>query len=129
MTITDMCGTYEVSTVDDLERLLGRRYYNNVNSFWLVHGSERYPALSVCIKGELAYLQYAESGKDAGLRSAGTFQSAQPGEMTTFSVSKYPADDISVLNDAVVTTASALAAAKEFYTSKQLPTSVDWVRL
>ena len=129
MKVEDINGVCEAATFQELETRLMRRHGDGFNSFWLSHGGEDYPTLSLLVKGELATLAYITAKSDAGFRSVGNMLELTPGEMTTFSISMNRADDICVLNDAVLPFSAALRAAKEFFVSKDLPASVKWLDL
>jgi hypothetical protein len=129
MKVIDINGVEEVNNVDDLHTVLARRCEGGFNSYWLSHGEEEHPTLSLLVKGDLATLSYFPKEFDAGFRSVGALPHLNAGETTTFSISKYPADDVDVLNDAVLPFSVALEAAKDFFNSKDLPQSVEWLRL
>jgi len=122
-------GVQEATSVDELETILKKEHGVGVNSFWLSHGSDAYPTLSLLVKGDLATLNYVPKEDDAGFASVGKVPELKPGETTTFSISNNRADDVVVLNDAVLPFSVALRAAKEFFFSKDLPRSVEWLRL
>jgi hypothetical protein len=120
MKIVDFKGTYEATSIQELETILMRRHCDGVNSFWLSHGNEEYPTLSVLVKNGFAALCYIPEESEAGFMSTGKMQGLKPGGMTTFSLSEHRADDVEILNDAVLPWPAALAAAKEFFSSKGL---------
>jgi hypothetical protein len=129
MKVTHFNGTCQANDVHELETILMKRHGNGLNAFWLSHGGEEFPTLSVLVKGELAVLHYMPAENDAGFRSVGNRPGLKPGGTTTFSLSKHRADDVQELNDAVVIFTAALAAAKQFFFSKALPGSVEWLKL
>ena len=129
MKVADINGVEQVNNVDDLQTVLARRCETGFNSFWLSHGDEEYPALSLMVKGELAALSYIPKEFDAGFSSVGTLPHLNAGETTTFSISKHRADDVDVSNDAELPFSVALQAAKDFFHSRDLPQSVEWLRL
>jgi hypothetical protein len=81
------------------------------------------------VKDGLATLNFVPKEFDAGFSSVGGMPGLMPGESTTFAISKSRADDVVVLNDAVLPFSAALQAAKEFFVSKNLPASVEWLQL
>lgn len=129
MKVVDIDSTYEVNDTHDLECILLRRCDGGFNSFWLSHDAEDYPTLSLLVKNDLATLNYVPEEFDAGFFSVGGKMVLGPPGMTTFSISKSRADDVAVLNSAVISFCSALQAAKDFFISNALPQSVRWQRL
>jgi hypothetical protein len=129
MKVVDINGVYEPSDINELETILMKRYGDGFNSFWLSHDGGDYPTLSLLVKGDLATLNYFPEEYDAGFRSVGKTPRLKLGESTTFAMSNNRADDVVVLNDAVLPFTAALTAAKEFFLSKDLPRCVEWMRL
>jgi hypothetical protein len=127
MKIADFQGIYQADNIHELETILMKRYGGGFNSFWLSYDSDEYPQIGLLVKGDLAYIHYFPKEYDAGFTSVGTV-SDLPGETTIFHLTK-TGDDASVLNEAVLPFSAALRAAKEFFSAKELPTSVDWERL
>ena len=129
MKVLDFHSTTEARDLGELEAILSRRHGEGVNAFWLSHGTEEYPSLSILVKNDLAVLHYLPIEHDAGHRSVGNLPGLKPGETTTFAMSENRADDVDELNEAVVPFSAVIEAAKEFFRSQQLPQSVQWVRL
>ncbi len=129
MNIVDFKGlVYEAADRDQLEAVLMRRHGNGVNEFWLSHGNDRYPAVALLVKGDLAALHYFPTEGHPGFTSAGNVAGLESGEITTFWISA-GGETIGVLNDAVMPFSVALAAAAEFLISIELPRSVEWFEL
>ena len=129
MKVVDINGLHEASNVHELETILMRRCDKGSNSFWLSHGDEEYPTLSLLVKDELASLNYIPKEFEAGYSSLGRMPELDERGTTCFSISKNPADDVFVSNDAVLPFSAALRAAKEFFYSKGLPQSIEWIQL
>jgi hypothetical protein len=130
MTITDISGvTREAANTQDLELILNRRREDGLNSFWLCNTNEEFPRLSVLVKDHLATLYFLPTENGTSFRSIGALSHLQSGELITFAMSNYRADDVSVPNDAVVPFSLALQAAKEFLGSDSLPRSIQWLEL
>jgi hypothetical protein len=129
MKVVDINGVYEPTNIHELETILMKTCGNGFNSFWLSHEGEEYPTLSLLVKDNLATLNYLPKEYDAGFRSVGRVPGLKPGDTTTFSINTNRADDLIVQNDAVLPFSTALQAAKEFFFSKDLPRSVDWLQL
>ena len=128
MNVVDISGVSVVSDAEALETVLMKRSAEGSNSFWLSHEGHEYPMLSVLVKHDLATLNYLPKECDAGFRSVGG-TALKPGETTAFSITRNRADDVAVLNDAVVPFSAALRAAEEFFLSGTLPESIEWLRL
>jgi hypothetical protein len=128
MTIEDFYVIGEIADQHDLETVLMRRHRDGVNEFWLSHSNQRYPAIAMSVKGNLSALHYFPRDGHPGFRSAGNAARLNPDGMTTFWISA-SGDTIDVLNDAVMPFPLALAAAKEFLISDELPQSVEWFKL
>jgi hypothetical protein len=129
MRIVEIGQTVDVANISELENILMRRHGDGYNSFWLCHDEREYPALSLLIKNDLATLNYIPKEQDAGYRSVGDCSSLTPGDSTAFSISASPADDVFVLNDAIVPFSTALTIAKEFFVSDALSRSIRWLKL
>ncbi|MFN0017871.1 MAG: hypothetical protein ACKVP0_06400 [Pirellulaceae bacterium] len=129
MKVVDINGVYQANNFHELETLLMRRCENGLNCFWLSHGDEEYPTLSLLVKDEVASLNYIPKEFDAGFVSVTSMPVLKKGETTTFSISKNAADDVVVSNESVLTFSAALRAVKEFFHSKALPELVEWLQL
>jgi hypothetical protein len=114
-----------VDSIQDLESVLQRRGESGANHFWLAHDDKQFPVLSFLVTGDVAALHYIPADREAGWRSVGT----RGDGLTRFAISQHPADDVFILNEALVPFSAAVEAAKEFLLSDQRPTSVDWFEL
>jgi hypothetical protein len=129
MTVVDVEGAHEATNLDTLETCLWKRQGGECNSFWLSQGPETYPRLSLLVTGKLATLHYLPEQDDAGYASVGRMEALEPGKTITFAMSNNRADDVIILNDAVLPFSLALEAAKQFFLSQNLPRAVEWRRL
>ncbi len=129
MKVIDIDATNTANSVAELEMILDRRHAAGFNSFWLSHGAREYPKLSLLVSGELATLLYLPDDGHPGFRSVGAVPSLSSQGMSRFSISSNSADDVEVLNNAVVSWPTALKAAKEFSLSAELPPSIEWFEL
>jgi hypothetical protein len=125
MKIEDFDGMHEARDAAELEVVLMKRFGPGVNEFWLSH-NDRFPAMSIWVRNDLATLHFFEKERDPGYRSIGTL--AEEDGTTIFHTESVKHKE-SVPNRFVVPYALALAAAKEFFSSKQLPASIEWMRL
>jgi hypothetical protein len=126
MTIVDFESVYQTTDIHQFESILTKRYGEGINAFWLSFDSHGYPKIGLLVKGDLAYIRYIPKEYDAGFTSVGTV-SELPGYTTTFHLTN-TGDCGYASNEAVVPFSTALRAAKEFFFSNKLPTSVEWCR-
>ena len=128
LAIEDMEHVCHAVDADEVEEALNSRYEGEVNEFWLNHDDERFPALAIVVKGDLASLTYFPDGGHPGYKSMGGVDGLELGEFSAFSVNT-PRERHLVLNDSIVPFSTALKAAKEFLADRGLPRSVEWVEL
>jgi hypothetical protein len=76
----------------------------------------------------LANLHFFPPGDHPGFHSVGHVTNVDVRKNTTFFMNSIEEPE-EVPNDAVVPFSDALAAAKEFFASQELPRSVDWFEL
>jgi Immunity protein Imm1 len=130
MKIQDMSNAiFDASSKSDVERILLKRYGRGVNAFWIYHEQRKHLCLIVLVNNELANLNYLpDDGDHPGFHSIGTIPSLPAHEYTTFYMNS-PNEPEEVPNDAIVPFADAMAAAKEFLLSPDLPQSIKWFEL
>jgi hypothetical protein len=128
MRIEDFAGAYEASNTSELERLLQKRYGPGVNSFWLSHDDEKYPSVSLLVKGDLACLHYFPADTHPGFLSIGSVQELKPDEATTFFLNNLDQEQ-EMPNGSVIQYSKAVEVAKVFFASKELPRSIEWLEL
>jgi hypothetical protein len=129
MLVVDINGEHEARELEELETLLTSRIDNGVNSFWLFSKNQEYPKLAIVVKEKLAVVHYFPEANHAGYQSLGSSNELDPAGKTIFCISRYRADDIEVLNSAVLLFPAALEAAKEFFSSSELPRTIKWFEL
>ena len=129
MRIQNYQDVWEVRSAVELEAILVKKPQSDVNEYWLSHGEEKYPAISLLVKGEIASLSYLPEGGHPGYVSAGKVPGLDLFENTQFSTTRNRADDVSVSNQHVIPSSDAVAAAKEFLISTDLPKNVEWSKL
>jgi Immunity protein Imm1 len=129
MHVQDMQKEHEVSTLEELERALARRYGNEVNAFSINRGGNLLPLLHILVNKAYAYMLYFpnEDGHP-GFHSVGDLPELDPNQDTTFFVDRIDEPEV-FPNFAVIALADALAAAKEFFASTALPQCVEWFEL
>jgi hypothetical protein len=130
MKIQDMSSEiFDASNEADVERILLKRYAQGVNAFWLWDDSREHRWLSILVKDQLANLNYFPDEKGhPGYATIGNIPSLPADGYTLFFMNS-PNEEEHVPNDAIVPFADALAAAKEFLTSTDLPPSIEWFEL
>ena len=99
------------------------------SSSWICDDAENYPLLSLMVKGDVSTLGFMYKEGEPGLISHGNIPGVDPSESTIFGLVEIVREDVEVQIDALLPFSAALAAAQEFFTSKQLPKSVEWVEL
>jgi hypothetical protein len=127
MRIQEFESVYEADGAADVEAVLTKRY-SAANAFWLSHGSDKYPVVSILVNGELASLHYFPKECHPGFRSVGTMEGLSPGATATFFMNSLR-EEVQVLNDSIVPFSLALRAACEFCASTDLPRCVQWFEL
>lgn len=128
MKIYDYHIEFEAQDQAALDKVLQRHLDHPSNYFNLSHDGSDYPLLSILAKGERACVHYFPGDGHPGhfaLVEGGAAQSAQP---EPFYLSP-GGESIEVYPHMVVPFAIAERAAREFFTSSDLPGSVDWFEL
>jgi hypothetical protein len=125
MRIQDYDSICNVTNPADIASAMSRRHRAARNAFWLSHGSELFPAISILVNGDLAYLHYFPKERHAGLASIGDLPGLKAEEFTKFfpEQSNEPFD---VMNEAVVPFSDALKVAHEFSISATMPKCIRW---
>jgi hypothetical protein len=128
MRIEDYDAVVDVTRPADIEAALRKRHGAERNAFWLSHGNDKYPAINILVRGDLAYVHYLPKHRHPGFASIGTVPGLSPGRDTNF----YPSDSnemLGILNDGVVRFEDALKVAQEFAISPAPPNSIRWFEL
>ncbi len=128
MRIHDYDAVWHVTSPTDIEAALRKRHGGERNGFWLFHGPDKFPAMSIMVVGDLAYLLYFPNDEHPGFASTDAVPGLSPGGVTTF----YPDDSnetFEIFNDSIVRFADALKVAQEFAISPALPKSIQWYEL
>jgi hypothetical protein len=123
--IEDYHTVWDVTSPADIEAALRKRHGAGRNAFWLFHGSNTSPVISIMVKGDLAYVHYFPKDRHPGFASFG----ALPGLTSGCDTSFFPDDTeetFEIMNYAVVRFADALKVAQEFAISPALPKSIQW---
>jgi immunity protein Imm1 of predicted polymorphic toxin system len=118
---------HDVTTLADVQAALSKRHDAGINAFWLSHGSKKLPAISILVKGDIAYVHYFPNDDHPGFASVAKLPGPRPHETTIFFVN--PNEKVWILNGAVVPFSDALKAAEEFAISETMPRSIQWSEL
>jgi len=129
MIVSDFSGDHSVQSIAQLEQRLKVRFNDEQNLFHLTPDSSDSPALTIHVKGDLAAVYYYRGDGQALYVSVGGKMNLDPKEMTTFSINRSDSDSIDVFNDKIVPFSEASEAAKEFFYSQELPSSIKWRQL
>jgi Immunity protein Imm1 len=127
MRIDDYDSACDVTRPADIEAALSKRHGDGINSFWLSHGGERYPAINIMVKRDLAAVHYLPKDRDAGFVSVARVPGLRPNETSIFFVGL--TEKIWVPNDQLVPFSDALKVAQEFAVSTTIPKCIQWFRL
>lgn len=125
--VEDFYDDCDVTSAVELESALQKRY-GSANSFWLSHDREKYPSISLLVKGDLATVTYFPHDDHPGFTSVGNIEGLDPDGVTVFYLDS-PTQEQEVLNASVVPFSTALEVAKEFFRSKELPRAIKWFEL
>lgn len=124
MKIEDFKGANNAISENDIETILAKRYGENANEFWLSHASDKFPAVSILVKGDLATLNYYSTDQDPGMISIGGKLNLKPDGSTIFYINTTEKQPIP--NGMIVPFSLALNAAKEFSENAKPPTCIEW---
>jgi len=74
----------DVTTRLEIESALSKRDDAGMNSFWLSHGTEEFPAINIMVNGDLAYVHYFPADRHPGYASVGNLPHLSRGGITNF---------------------------------------------
>ena len=126
--VEDFEGKYEVHNISDLEPVLQKRYGHGLNGFWISRDTERYPVISLLVNNSLATLLYVPNEGHPGFASVGQSNGLEKEGFTTFCVDTVEQEQ-EVVNNQVVPVSAGLLAIYNFFDSKELPKSIEWIEL
>ena len=125
LTVEDFGGVTQISSESQLEVVDRRFGAANANELWITRGDERFPAIAVLVRGELACAHYFPDEQHAGVASIGDRNRAGT---VTFLVNT-PAEMIEVAAAMVVPFSLVREAIKLFLRSAGLPNCIEWQEL
>ena len=123
--VEDFFGTYQISTLDELERILDRRSESIcANAYSLSPAQTAFPFLGIFVKNDQAILNYiaSEGGDCAISRGAEAYGNAVFYENSAGATIVAPAE-------AIVPVATAVEAAREFFETHTSPSCVRWLAI
>jgi hypothetical protein len=127
MRIEDFDSKCDVTKPEDVEVALNKRHVGGINAFWLSHGTEKFPAIGILVKGELANVHFFPRERHPGFTSVANVFDHRSNETSIFFVR--PTEKTWVRNDALVPFSDALKVAQEFAASKVMPKCIQWFEL
>ena len=127
MKIEDYDSECDVADPADIDAALNKRHGDGLNSFWLSHGAEEFPAINILVKRDIAYVHYFPTEGEPGFASAAEVPGPRPNETSIFF--EYPTEKMWILNSALIPFSDALKAAQEFAVSKTMPKCIQWSEL
>lgn len=126
MKISHFGGIVSCNKINDLLNVMKKRYGNGVNEFWITDDETDNPCMAILVNGELANVTFFPSDGHPGFQSAGTDNNA---EGYTVFYTNTPEEEIEINNDMIIPIEQAVQAAREFFTTKNRPSCIDWVDL
>jgi hypothetical protein len=128
MKVIDFQDEFEVHSPEELESELRNRCTGEARSFWLHHESSLYPVMLVLVRNRLAFLHFfpSDSKSEPGSTSVGNIEGIDPEGTTEFRMDGEPEH---INNDTIIPFDRAIAAAKEFHATGELPACVEWNEL
>jgi len=134
MTLSDIYDrTTQIDSVEHLESLLSARYDDRqgkkVNNFVLELHPEKFPWMSTHVIGEWAYIGFVKDKENAGYHSIGNLEKFRSIELVDIHGPGGLDDTVWVPGYAMINFADAVAAAKEFFVSGELPKCIEWFEL
>jgi hypothetical protein len=128
VTVEDFEGKSEVNSISEFVIVMQKRYGHGVNGFWISHFNEKHPVMSLLVKGCLSTLLYVPAEGHPGFVPVGSEEESEEGEYTTFSIDTIE-QELEVSIRQVINISKAMVAVREFFSSSELPRSIEWREL
>jgi hypothetical protein len=128
LTIYDLKGGHEAKSLADFQAVLEKRYGPDANSFWIWHYEEKNPAISLLVRGNLSCIHYFPYEGHPGFVSVGTVESLDKDGFTSFRFETVEQEQ-EIWNPHVISASAGISAARDFFSSKDLPKSIEWKEL
>jgi len=132
MIIEHFGGQVEISSIEEIEKVLTTRYGNEVNEFWLtIDKDKKYPCLAILINHDKATLTYFIKEGHPGFQSINKSVIKDIKENNNFSIfyTNTITEEIEIDNDNVISIDFVNSIVEEFYNTHEKPTCIDWVEL
>ena len=127
MKITHFGGTEECNSIVELCTVLGKRYGNNANEFW-IYNKEKTPCFGVMVKDEYAYIQYFPDDESAGFVGKIENNNLPPEDIMVFYTNTID-EEIEVFSEMVVPFSEVEKVVIDFYNNCEMPKYLNWNEL
>jgi hypothetical protein len=101
MRTQDYNTVWNVVNPADVEAVLGKRHRSGRNAFLLSHGDNRFPAITILVNGDLAYVHYSPKRRHPGFAASAIVSSLKAGKETVFFPDRTE-EPLDVMNEQVV---------------------------
>ena len=125
MTVKHFGGVESVYTLDELRQILSMRFGNESNEFWISEDTGEFPCMAILVKGNLANVSFFDDENDIGSQSVGG--EPKTGTFTVF-YTNTPEEEIEIHDEFTVSAEVAVKAAEEFFTKRQMPRCIAWIK-
>lgn len=128
MQLTDFDGSMTINTVDRLLARLTSVRRGDYGAFELSH-TDDYPALSICLNSNIAYLHYFPAVGHAGYQPHDMTPNGCDGHCHFLQTNHCEADSFDMPDYTIVSAETAYAAAIDFFHAPELPKSIRGLEL
>lgn len=126
MIIRHFGGIESVTSVDELNKILSKRYGNDSNEFWITDDKQDNPCLAILVHKNLANITYfPDDITSLGFQSVGKINDLNSNEYSVF-YTNTAEEEIEICNDVIITFDEALMAAIEFFYDNKMPCCIEW---
>ena len=119
----------EATERDEIADALSKRRPGEANEFWLSHGEERFPAICVFVRRDVASLIFFPREGHPGFTPSGNPLGLPAGGSQVFLTGVSGKEELKVPNEAVIPFDRAVDVAVEFAKTQELPKSIRWFEL
>jgi len=121
-------GTELCDEVDKINDILQQKDANNTNEFWISIDTQ-FPFMGLLTNNGLAYVHFFDKEGSPGFRALSNCDVGSYLSGTTTFYSNNGSEEIVVENECVLSINKAIEIVKQFYTTKKMPTCVEWDEL
>lgn len=129
MRVDGYCQSWQVEDDKSLEAALAGRDDRGGGIFWFTPDDEKYPALAIRVRGNVADVPFFPRDGHPGFRCIGGEGLPEGGETTLVYQGCDPTPGENTPNELVLPFPSALAVAREFFRTMQMWPAVSWLEL